>query len=334
VCVTLLEGSIRRGGDRIRISAQLIDTATGAHRWAEHYDRKLEDIFAVQDDVVRTIVALLAAHVRKAETERTRGNPPNSWQAYDYYLQAAESQVFFSFSFSLEDLYEARRLLQQSLSVDPHYARSYALLSRTHAVAWMSPLDSDYLNSAALDLAHQFARKAAHLDPNLPEGRAALGFVLAFKGHHDASLAEIERAFALNPNYVEWRLGWALVVAGRSRRAVDVLEASMRLDPFYSPAASSALGLAHYMLKQYEQALPVLRDCIARAPNLRAGHSYLAATFAQLGRMDEARAEAAAALRIQPNYSIAQTTRGTLVFKSPEDGEHLFDGLRKAGLPE
>jgi len=330
----VLEGSIRRGGDRIRISAQLIDTATGAHRWAEHYDRRLEDVFAVQDDVVRTIVALLAAHVRKAETERTRGNPPNSWQAYDYYLQAAESQVFFSFSFSLEDLYEARRLLQQSLSVDAHYARSYALLSRTHAVAWMSPLDSDYLNSAALDLAHQCARKAAQLDPNLPEGRAALGFVLAFKGQYDAALAEIERAFALNPNYVEWRLGWALVVAGRPRQAVDVLEASMRLDPFYSPAASAALGLAHYMLKQYEQALPVLRDCIARAPNLRAGHSYLAATFAQLGRMDEARAEVAAALRIQPDYSIAQTTRGALVFRSPEDGEHLFDGLRKAGLSE
>ena len=138
----VLEGSIRCGGDRIRISAQLIDTATGAHRWAEYYDRKLEDVFAVQDDVVRTIVALLAAHVRKAETERTRSNPPNSWQAYDYYLQAAESQVFFSFSFSLENLYEARRLLQQSLSVDAHYARSYALLSRTHAVAWMTPLDS------------------------------------------------------------------------------------------------------------------------------------------------------------------------------------------------
>jgi adenylate cyclase len=330
----LLEGSIRRSGDRIRISAQLIDTATGVHRWAENYDRKLEDVFAVQDDVVRTIAALLAAHVRKAETERTRGNPPNSWQAYDYYLQAVESQVSFSFSFRLEDLYEARRLLQQSLSVDANYARSYALLSRTHAVAWMTPLDSDYLNSAALDLAHQCAHKASQLDPNLPEGRAALGFVLAYMRQYDASLAEIERAFALNPNYVEWRLGLALVAAGRARRAVDVLEASMRLDPFYSPAASSALGLAHYMLKQYEQALPALRDCVARAPNLRAGHSWLAATYAQLGRMDEARAEAAAALRIQPNYSIAQTTRGALALRSPEDGEHLFDGLRKAGLPE
>ena len=215
-----------------------------------------------------------------------------------------------------------------------HTTPAPTLLSRTHAVAWMTPLDSDYLNSAALDLAHQFAHKAAQLDPNLPDGRAALGFVLAYMRQHDASLAEIERAFALNPNYVEWRLGMALVVAGRPRRAVDVLEASLRLDPFYSPAASGALGFAHYVLKQYEQALPVLRDCVTRAPNLPAGHRYLAATYAQLGRMDEARAEAAAALRIQPSYSIAETTRRILGFKSPEDGEHLFDGLRKAGLPE
>ncbi len=92
----VLEGSVRRAGDRIRISAQLIEAATGAHRWAEHYDRKLEDVFAVQDDVVRTIVTILAAHVRMAETERTRTKPPNSWQAYDYYLQAVDASVSFS----------------------------------------------------------------------------------------------------------------------------------------------------------------------------------------------------------------------------------------------
>jgi TolB-like protein len=92
----LLEGSARKAGDRIRISAQLIDVATGAHRWAEHYDRTLEDVFAVQDDVVRTIVAILAAHVRQAETERLRAKPPNSWQAYDFYLQAVQASATFS----------------------------------------------------------------------------------------------------------------------------------------------------------------------------------------------------------------------------------------------
>ncbi len=99
----VLEGSVRRGGDRMRISAQLIDAATGVHRWAERYDRKLEDVFAVQDEVVRTIVAILAAHVRKAETERAHAKPPNSWQAYDYYLQAADALLSFNTSFDVED---------------------------------------------------------------------------------------------------------------------------------------------------------------------------------------------------------------------------------------
>jgi adenylate cyclase len=133
---------------------------------------------------------------------------------------------------------------------------------------------------------------------------------------------------------VEWYLGLALVVAGRSQRAVDVLEASIRFDPFYSPVASGALGLAYYMLKQYERALPVLRDCNSRAPNFRAGHSWLAATYAQLGRMDEAQAEAAEALRIQHDYTITGAAKRIMGFKSAEDAEHFFDGLRKAGLPE
>jgi adenylate cyclase len=330
----VLEGSVRRvGGDHIRISAQLIDAAAGGHRWAERYDRKLEDIFAVQDELVRTLVAILAAHVTRAETERTRAKPPNSWQAYDYYLQGVQSQVSFSSSFRVEELYEARRLLRLSLSVDEGYARSYAVLANTHAAAWANRLDSDFLNPAALDQAHECARKAVQLDPNLPEGRAALAMVLAWKRQHEASLVEIERAIALNPNYVDWLVGLALVLAGQSRRAIDVLEASMRLDPFYPAVASFWLGFAHYMLKQYARALPALHDCALRAPNLRAGLGWLAATYAQLGQMEEARAAAAEVQRLWPEFTISRA-RLVLGFKSAEDAEHLYDGLRKAGLPE
>jgi TolB-like protein len=132
----VLEGSVRRSEGRLRISAQLIDAVTGAHRWAEHYDRKLEEVFAVQDEVVRAIVALLAAHVRKAETERTRTKPPDSWQAYDYYLQAAEANASFATSLRAEDIYETRRLLKQSLAIDANYARAYALLANTHNAVW------------------------------------------------------------------------------------------------------------------------------------------------------------------------------------------------------
>src|SRR5262249_12603791 len=244
----ILEGSVRRGHNRVRIAAQLIDAATGAHRLAERYDPKLEEGFTLQDEGVRKIVTILTAHVRKAETERTRAKPPNSWQAYDYYLQAAEAFASFASSLRAEDIYEARRLLQQSLAVDANYARSYALLANTYDAVRFNRLDSDYLNPAALDRAHQFARRAVELDPTLPEAHAILGLVLTWMRQHDASIAEFERAVALNPNYVDWRFGLALVLAGDARRAVDVLEAYMRLDPFYAPWASFVVGAAHFML--------------------------------------------------------------------------------------
>src|SRR5262249_24943135 len=163
-----------------------------------------------------------------------------------------------------KDLFDTRRLVQQSLAVDGSYARSYALLAQTHEAACVNPVDSDFLNPGALEAAHRFARKAVQIDPNLPEAHAILGAVLTWKRHHEASLIEIERTIALNANYLNWRFGLAFVFAGRSRRAVEVLGAQMRLDPFYPPAASAMLGSAHYMLKQYEQALSVLRDCVLR----------------------------------------------------------------------
>jgi TolB-like protein/class 3 adenylate cyclase len=174
----ILEGSIRRAGDRVRITAQLIDATTAAHRWAERYDRKLEDVFAVQDEVARTIVTILAAHVNKAEMERILLKPPANWQAYDYYMRAADTFATYLSLFKVEDVYEVRRLLEHALSIDPNYARAYALLSNTHRTVWTQPLDGDYLNPATLERAYQLARKAIQLDPNLPQGHAQLGFVM------------------------------------------------------------------------------------------------------------------------------------------------------------
>jgi len=125
----VLEGSVRRSGDRIRITAQLVDAVTGAHRWAERYDRELVDVFAVQDEVVRAIVAILAAHVKRAETERVLLKPPAAWEAYDYYLRGAEAHLLYINRGTKASRYEARRLLEQSLAIDPEYARAAAMLS-------------------------------------------------------------------------------------------------------------------------------------------------------------------------------------------------------------
>jgi adenylate cyclase len=330
----VLEGSVRRSGDRIRITAQLIDTATGAHRWAERYDRELLDVFAVQDEVARTIVAILAAHVKRAEIERTLLKPPAAWEAYEYYLRGVEAFFLHQSRRTKASLYDARRLLEQSLAIDPGYARAAEVLSWTHLHAYIEPFDSDYLGAAALDRALELAETAVHLDPRLPQAHAQLGHVLIYKRQHDAAMAEFERASALNPNLFDYRFAKALTYGGEPARAIEVLEANIRLDPFQPLFGSfSQMGLANYLLKRYREAVRLLRECASRLPNLQWPHLFLAAAYAQSGQLEEARAEAAEVLRVNPGFTIESWKR-LAVHKDPKDVEYRIDGLRKAGLPE
>ena len=330
----VLEGSIRRGGDRIRISAQLIDSGTGTHRWAERYDRELMDLFQIQDEVARTIAAILAAHVNKAEAERTLLKPPAAWQAYDHYMRAAAAWASFQSSWKLENLVEARRHLADSLRIDPKYARAYSLMASTHRAAWLNPLNDEYLNPSALDRAIALARTAIELDPNLPEAYAELAYTIIRKRNFDAAAAAAERAIALNPNFVDYRIAQVLFSVGAPAGAIEIAKAQMRLDPFHPHFAPLMVGVAHYLLKQYEQAQRWLREASGRAPNHQYGHAFLAATYAQLGQLEDARAETAEVLRLNPKYTIGGTQKQVSNFKRAEDMEHLVDGLRKAGLPE
>jgi adenylate cyclase len=329
----VLEGSVRGGGDRVRVSAQLLDTLSGAHRWAEHYDRQIDDVFGVQDEVARTVAAILAAHVSKAEAERTVRKPPATWQAYDYYRRAADAFGIYHRLMQVESIYEVRRLLKQCLAIDPGFARAYVLQSSTQLSTWGNPLDGDYMNPAILDAAHRAAEKAVQLDSNLPQARYQLGFTLSFKAQREAAVVECEPAVALNPNYTDWRFAAVLVHAGQAGRAVDVATAHLRLDPFALPAARGWLGLAYYILRRYSEAVASLREFVSQAPNSRPARAWLTAAYAQLGRLEDARAEAAEVLRIYPGW----TSSG--IFRKPgyfldEDVDHLVDGLHKAGLPE
>jgi adenylate cyclase len=329
----LLEGSVRRSGNRIRITAQLVDAMTGAHRWAERYDRELRDVFAIQDEVARAIVALLAAHVNRAETERAMLKPPTSWEAHDYYLRGAEAFLLHTNSRTKASLHDARRLLEQSLAFDPGYTRAAAALSSTHLRAYLEPFDGDYLSPAALDRAVELAETAVRFDPRLPQARAQLGFALLFKRQHDAAMAEFERAFALNPNFIDHRFAVALTMVGEPARAIEVLEANMRLDPFASPIYSfGVMGMANYMLKRYGEAVRSLRETVLQLPNWQFFHLWLASAYAQLGQLEEARKETAEVLRINPGFTIESYKR-LFPYKDPKDAEHRLDGLRKAGLP-
>jgi adenylate cyclase len=330
----VLEGSYRRQDGRVRIAAQLVDAQTGVHRWAERYDRELENVFAVQDELARAIATILAAHVNKAEAERTLLKPPTSWQAYDYYVRGADILAAYWSTVKAADLHESRRLLEKSLAIDPSFARAFSSLSTTYVIAWRNPLDKDYLNRGALDEAHRLASRAVQLNPNLPHAHASLGAVLAFRRQPDAAVAAFEKAGTLNPNFTDWRMAIALVYAGQSERAIQVLKVHMRLDPFYVPLAPHWLGVAHYVLGQYPEALAALGECALRAPNYGPAHLWLAATHVRLGQIGAARAEAGKVLELDPDFSIERVAKTTLAFKHGQNAEDCFDAMRSAGLPE
>jgi adenylate cyclase len=331
----VLEGSVRRNGGRLRITAQLIDATTGIHRWAERYDRELHDAFAVQDEIARTIVGTLAAHVNRAETERALLKPPAAWEAYEYYLRGSEAYFLHLTRRTKASLYDARRLLEQCLAIDPDYARAAALLSRTQHYGYYEPLDGDYLRPAALDRALELAQMAVRLDPHLPQARAQLGYILLLQRRHDAAFAEFERAFALNPNFIDYRYAEALTFVGEPARAIEVLEACSRLGPSQSslPPFTGIMGMANYALKRHGEAVRSLRECTLRMPNVQWPHAWLAAGYAQLEQLEEAGVETKEVLRINPRFTI-ESFKCLAVFKALKDAEHLIDGLRKAGLPE
>ena len=329
----VLEGSIQRAGDRIRISAQLIDATTGAHRWADRYDRKLDDTFAVQDEVVRTIVAVLAVHVNWAETERALAKPPAVWLAYDHYLRAAHTLALFNSSFNKVELLQARRGLERALAIDPNYARAHAALSRSSMELWIRRWDDNRPWTAAIEAAYQSAREAVRLAPNLSDAYVALGWALSYMRQHEAAITEFERATQLNPNFTDYHFAFALLVAGEPTKAIQTLETHMRLDPFYQPRTTAMLGFAYYLLERYLDALPHLQEAASRAPNHGHSRRYLAATYAQLGQLERAREEATEALHVEPWFTIKQGIFATIC-KRPEDAERFSEGLRKAGFPE
>jgi adenylate cyclase len=208
------------------------------------------------------------------------------------------------------------------------------MLASTHRVAWLNPLNDEYLNPTSLDRAIKLARTAIELNPSLPEAYAELGYNIIRKRDFDAAAAAAERAIAVNPTFADYRLAQVFYSIGEPTRAIAIAKMQMRLDPFHPHFVPLMAGVAHYHLKEYDDAQHWLSEAIGRAPNHQYGHAFLAATYAQLGRLEDAHAEAAEVLRLNPRYSISGTQKRVSVLKRAEDMEHLIDGLRKAGLPE
>lgn len=334
----LVQGSVRRDADRLRITAQLVEGATGKQLWAERYDRELAGLFAVQDDVTRKIVVTLVAHVTKSERDRALRKPPESLAAYDYYLRANALMKNIHRERRGETIAAARQLYQRALDSDAHYAPAVQGLAHTYITAWQERTDHEtialeYQQKSTLDRALLLAQTAVELDGNLAESHATLGFILRWQYRLNEGIAEFERAFALNPNLADGRFGNMLNHQGRAPEAIEFMKRIMRLDPFHPAVYFHYLGNAYYLTGNYEAALELIRTGASRMPGYRPVFVWLAAAAAQSGRDDEARQAAAEVLRLQPDFTITKWLQ-FLRLTRQADANRLAEGLRKAGLPE
>ncbi|PTE10706.1 winged helix-turn-helix domain-containing tetratricopeptide repeat protein [Mesorhizobium helmanticense] len=316
----LLEGSARRAAGRVRINAQLVDAASGEHLWAERFDRSLEDIFAVQDEVTATIVEALLGRLR-APPPRNR---PKNLEAYDLCVRARKL-----IDDSPQTAREAHLMLTRAVSLDPGYAEAYRWLAMNHWMGWVhwgQPIEPN--RGIALEL----ARKAVAIDPNDAGCHWVLANLLAYERSFDEADAEFAKAFELDPNEAD---AWATLadittLAGRVEEGLEQIRKAFRLNPFPASWYYLTLGQAQYAAREYEAAVETLRrDETYRTSSRR----FLAASLAQLGRLDEARAEVELFLVSNPHF----TTRfwvTTEPFRDAATLDHFVDGFRKAGLPE
>ena len=321
----LVEGSVRKIGPRIRITAQLIDAKSGHHIWAEKFDRDQNEIFAVQDQVVRTIVATLTGRLSAATAEVAARKHPSSLAAYEYVLRA-DSLPFID----VEAQKEARRLHEAAIALDPTYARAYALLAVNYNIEWERDVDApDSLLEKALEL----AKRGVELDENDSVCQNALGLIYLHRRQFALAEHHYRRALQLNPNRAVLlaSAGYLYKCLGEPEKGIALYKEAHQLDPFYQATWYwTSLGAAHFNARQYEEAIAALEHA---SDGWDWKHALLAATHAQLGHMEEARRNASEVLRLTPNFSITRNmTREPL--KRQSDAEHMIAGLRKAGLPE
>ncbi len=321
----VLEGSVQRSGERVRINAQLIDATTGGHLWAERYDEEIDDIFDLQDRITKRIVRTLAVRLTDIELDRVSVKATRDLEAYDYVLRGREQLLRFDSAGN----FEARDLFRKAIKLDTSYADAYAGLGWTHLNAFLfgwtdAPME-------ALERSQKLAKQALAISDGSVDGHRLLGRIYLNRHQHDLAMVELERAIAQNPNdaqsYAEQ--GILLVWSGRPDGAVTSLEIALRFDPKMNAESLAHLGLAYYLNRRYGEAVKFLERSIGQSPDFQFGHQILAAAYGQLGRSQEAFREADAVRRLYPFFQVDEYGRQ---FRDPEHAAHVIDGFRKAGL--
>ena len=322
----VVEGSVRKAGDRVRVTVQLIDAETDRHIWAERYDRKIEDIFAIQDEVTCAIVGTLPGRIEAAGHDRAKRKPPQSMAAYEYVLTG---KILHHRS-TREDNAEAQRMLERAIALDPKYAHAHAWKACVLAQTWVNNWCEDRKNTwkQVVDEAHV----ALALDDNDSDVHRVLAAVNLAHDEHGKAQYHQERALGLNPNndLILVQNGELLMWLGRPEDGIEWIRKAMRVNPYHPQRFWNHLGRAHYTARQYSEAVAALSR-VTRPDYTH--HSLLAAALAQLGDKTAAAAHTQEVLREEPEFSNRRFL-STLHYQLDSDRDHLREGLLKAGLPE
>jgi len=323
----VLEGSVRKGGDKIRITAQLIDAITGNHLWAEQYDRDIKDIFAVQDEITKNIITAMQVKLTKGEEVKAASKGTKNLEAYLKYLQANELVN----KINPESNALAKQLAQEAIALDPDYAWAYYILGRSNMMdVWVKTSKSP---KESIGKAIELAKKAIALDDTNTEAHGLLGFLFSMTKQHDKAVSEAEKGVALNPNsaYAHFIMGKTLFFAGRSEESIPEYKKAIRLNPIPPNNHLWSLGLSYAYTEQYDEAIKWCEKAVRQEPNDLLARMMTTVVYSLSGQDENARAEVAEVIRIQPKFSLEKFEK-KLTYKKEVDKERFLGALRKAGL--
>ncbi|MFM9845466.1 MAG: adenylate/guanylate cyclase domain-containing protein [Dongiaceae bacterium] len=320
----VVEGSIRRSGQQLRISVQLIESETGNNLWAEHYDRKVEDVFDVQDEVVRMIVATLPGQIAGAGARSARRKRPDGMSVYDYLLRGIE----YKQTFDRSEEPKVRETFERAIKADPELAIAHTWLAELEMREWWRNL-----SAPAMDRALSLAKRGAMLDPTDGQCHRVLGYVCLYRREFDEAALQFERALKLNPNdsHTIVTKAWLLAYEGHPEQALEWAQRGLQLNTNHPDWYVSAFGMAHFCARNYAEAVVQLgRNFVS--PDIWE-LMYMTASLAQLNRIDEARLQVERYTEQEPKRSMLAYARHE-PYRHAEGLEHLLESLRKAGVKE
>jgi adenylate cyclase len=325
----VIEGSVQKSGDRVRITAQLIDALTGRHIWSEKYDRELKDIFALQDEITMKIINGTRVELTEGEQLRVwiRKGKPKNLEAFEKLMQG----IAFMRRMTKGDNDTARRFFEEAIAIDPNYVWPYVNLGWTHM--WDARRGWSETPAKSLQAAYELAQKALAMNDSLDMAHSLLASIYAIRRQYDKAITEAERAVALNPNgsYAYLFLGGIIGCSGKWDKSVSYIRKSIRLNPLPSASEYYLLGRSYFMLGQYDEAVAALKRALQREPDSLRAYIFLAACYSSMGRDAEAASAAKEVLRINPKFSV-EWHKKTLPYKDKADADREVAALRKAGL--